>query len=135
MPSFRTQRTMDAVRFVAAWADQMPELQRQALNHYQPLPNLPTVYLLLRGDEVVYVGQTQDLRTRMRQHNMSAKTQLLEPDGIAWFAPGISSSHMRLLVEAILVCCLCPVGNSALLLRICANRTLAEIRYARKSRH
>ncbi|MFA4972400.1 MAG: GIY-YIG nuclease family protein [bacterium] len=93
------------------------------------------MYLLLdKDDQVVYVGQTQNLRARQRQHNMSAKTQKLDHVAVAWFDPGIPSLHTRLVVESILVVTRCPVGNSALLLKITKNNQLAEIRYARKPR-
>lgn len=94
-----------------------------------PLPHRPTVYLLSREGDIVYVGQTQDLKVRMAQHNSNPRMVAVGWDTINWFDPGIDDLATRLQIEGILICAFLPVKNKAIMLVKNKKNQLCEIKF------
>lgn len=81
------------------------------------MPQIPTVYLLLNEEKVVYVGQSKNLRLRMAQHANSPKKARLGYDRIAFATPQIVSPHNRLVLESVVTAITIPPGNQVVALR------------------
>jgi excinuclease UvrABC nuclease subunit len=81
------------------------------------MPQIPTVYLLLNEEKIVYVGQTKNLRLRMAQHANSSKKARLNYNRIAFATPQIVSPHNRLVLESVITTMAIPPGNQVVALR------------------
>lgn len=96
------------------------------------LPHRPTVYLLTRGGaggEIVYTGQTQDLKVRMAQHASNPRMVTVGYDTINWFDPGIPDLSTRLQIETMLISAFLPMKNKAIFLILTKAGKLAELRF------
>ena len=80
------------------------------------LPHTATIYLLVFDSEIVYIGQTGDLKVRTAQHNANPRMAGTAWDTIYWFQPGIPDQSTRLQLEAMLICGCLPIRNRALML-------------------
>jgi hypothetical protein len=103
-----------------------------------PFPHRPTVYLLLdttpRGGALIkYVGQTQDLRVRLAQHNANPRMCTSHWDTVWWLDPGIPELSQRLQLETILMCAALPELNRAVMLVKTKQGRLAEVRFGQRS--
>lgn len=89
-----------------------------------------TVYILRNaGDEIVYVGQTMNLRQRMFQHSKNPKICRLAPAKVEFIEPAVLCQAHRLAIETALIACIVPLGNRAIMLVINGARQLVEIRW------
>lgn len=86
------------------------------------------VYVLLLGDCIVYVGQSADIRERLRTHRKEGVKKF----DSAVFYP-VDDPTDRLRTEGILILQHLPIHNAALLLRISHGR-VSEIRFSHKRR-
>lgn len=91
------------------------------------IPPAPCVYIVLHDDEVYYVGQTSNLRSRLRDkkhplHDTKGATLRFQPE---------ADLQTRLRVETIYIMQHLPPRNKALFLRLSKGR-VSEIRYRRK---
>lgn len=93
------------------------------------LPSIPTVYLLVRHGDVVYAGQTVNLRRRLLQHDRNPRMQKLLYDSVWYFMPEIPCKHARLQIETVLNAGLNPIGHKATMLVQNRFRQLTEIKW------
>jgi len=87
------------------------------------------VYFLWSADEVVYVGQSADVGSRLTQHLKDPK-KLEAVSGLSTLYE--LGPQARLIFEAMYTVAIRPRFNRAILLRI-ANGRLSEIRFPRRS--
>lgn len=78
--------------------------------------------------ELIYVGQTQNLAARLAQHRTDRKKR----EAVAFSFVAIDSLDRRLEVETVEIVHRRPRLNQAIMIRLCKDGTLAEIRYKRK---
>lgn len=90
----------------------------------------PGVYLLLQGEEIVYVGQSGDIAGRIRAHRREGKKQF---DGVRWASVWRGSDRLR--AEAILILVLTPRYNRALALGLRSDGTVYSTEYASWGAH
>ena len=113
------------------------ETCRRGIVPGQELPQIPTVYVITRRDandtdQILYVGQTVNLRNRARQHEANARICASQWDRLSFFVPGIDSKTARLAIEGAMILLLRPPLNQAILLKLTAHEGLSEIRWSRR---
>jgi len=98
-------------------------------------PLIPTVYFLTGADDsVLYVGQTQCLALRLKQHERKRKRPIPFTH-VEYFVPGIGNKSDRLRLETALLSLIVPRFNTAILLRIIPqSRTVVEIRWRKNAK-
>jgi hypothetical protein len=92
-----------------------------------PPGRCPGIYILLDGEEVVYVGQSGDIRTRLRTHRGEGAKSFSQA---RWYQEFSLPSRVKL--EAILILLLLPKYNRGLSLGMDGNRVW-EIKWRRNS--
>lgn len=97
-------------------------------------PHTPTLYILTRDEEIVYVGQTGDLKIRLAQHACSPRMALLRWDTAHWLSPGVPGPADRLQFEAMLICALLPEANRAIMLVKNKAGKLCEVRWGERTK-
>lgn len=60
------------------------ELPRLGYADRDQLPEVPAIYFALRGDEIVYIGQTDNVRRRWRKHTEVVSRTKPDDLSIAW---------------------------------------------------
>lgn len=94
-----------------------------------PLFPIGAVYgLWSDAGELIYVGQSGNLAARLAQHKQDAK----KAEAVTFSFVAIDGLDQRLEIETIEIVRRRPRLNQAILLRLCKNGSLAEIRYRRK---
>lgn len=98
------------------------------------LPHTPTVYFLTFDEEIVYIGQTGGLKTRIAQHNANPRMAGTAWDSVSWFQPGVPDSSLRLQLEAMLICGFLPIRNRAIMLVKNKKGRFAEVRFGNRTK-
>ena len=84
------------------------------------IPHVPCVYFLMNGQELIYIGQTKNLNTRISRHRFDKNDVFFvggEPlddlmfDSVYWYDTG-NSTDLRLLVESLMIDEYYPKYNS-----------------------
>ena len=108
-------------------------------SHYVPKPNEfkeeselgkgqlpdPGVYILLQGEEIVYVGQSGDIAGRLRTHRREGKKQF---DAARWYP--VWSGSERLRAEGVLILLCAPRYNRAIALGLRSDGSVFSTEYA-----
>jgi hypothetical protein len=92
------------------------------------IPELSCIYLVCSKGEVIYVGQTVNLKRRMRDHLKSERFRHYKDVEIRWQVE--NDKVIRLRLEGIYILNYMPPENKAILLRIHAPK-VTEIRWSK----
>lgn len=107
----RVQRLLDLVR--ADWTDPFPGLY--CVKRGGECDQLPAVYVFVRSevdDDVMYVGQTKELRRRLYAHENNPRMASKDWSFVHYVSP-VTSETARLSVETALIALLKPPLNKA----------------------